>query len=101
MVCADFLVGSGANQITIRMATSERVVSHSPLAAQTAIACGPGAELLWGGREVKALYLPNLEPAASIGDRQPVAFARSRRARSFQLHRREDARQDIRAMLVT
>jgi hypothetical protein len=62
IVCADFLIEVGASQVTVRLANTGEVASRCPLTAETAIACGQGAELLLSGREVTALSLPNLEP---------------------------------------
>lgn len=61
IVCADFLVEADDSQVTVRLANTGEVVSRCPLTAEMAIACGQGAELLLGGREVTALSLPNLE----------------------------------------
>ena len=61
IVCADFLIEAGDRQVTVRLASTGEVVAHGPLPAETAIACGQGAELLLGGRGVTALSLPKLE----------------------------------------
>ncbi len=61
IVCADFLIEPGDRQVTVRLASTGEVVSSGPLPAETAIACGQGAELLLGGRAVTALSLPKLE----------------------------------------